>query len=260
MASAPPALLQRQRNRLLIALTLLSASAWGIVLWQAHGMGGGSMGLTIGMDATLFLAVWVAMMVAMMFPAAAPMILMFAQVQAGKRRQGQQAVSIWLFAGAYLALWTAVGAAAYAAAIGAQQVGNQVMWLGNHGPQAAGLLLVAAGIYQFTPLKHACLARCRSPLAFLMTSWRNGAVGAVRMGLEHGLYCLGCCWLFFAILFPLGMMNIAALAAITVLIFAEKALPSGNRLAWVAAVALIAYGAAVILSPGLLPPSTHMQM
>jgi predicted metal-binding membrane protein len=115
------------------------------------------------------------------------------------------------------------------------------------------LLLAAAGLYQLTPLKRACLAQCRSPLAFVMTSWRDGAVGAVRMGLRHGLYCLGCCWFLFAILFPLGMMNIAVLAAITLLIFAEKSLPWGDRLTWVAAAVLAAYGVAVLIAPQILP-------
>lgn len=262
MATASTPLLRRQRTLILASLGVLSALAWAIVVWQARGMDGQSMGLTMGMDAALFLAVWVAMMMAMMFPAAAPMIVMFAQIQAGKRRLGQTAVPLWLFTGSYLALWAAVGVAAYSAALGAQQLGDRLPWLAGNGPRLGGLLLVAAGLYQLTPLKRACLAKCRSPLAFLMTSWRDGPTGAVRMGLSHGLYCLGCCWLFFAILFPLGMMNIAALALITLLIFGEKTLPLGDRLAWLAAAALIAYGVAVLLSPGLLPmqPPRQMQM
>ncbi|GAC1443474.1 MAG: DUF2182 domain-containing protein [Chloroflexota bacterium] len=262
MATAPSRHLRQQRNWILISLASLSAGAWGVVLWQSHSMSNPSMGLTMGMDATLFLGVWVAMMMAMMFPAAAPMILMFAQIQAAKRREGRVAVPVWLFTATYLALWTAVGIVALLAATGAQQLGDHTTWLADSGRRLSGLLLVGAGIYQFTPLKHACLAKCRSPLAFLMTSWHDGRAGAVRMGLTHGLYCLGCCWLFFAILFPLGMMNIVVLAIMTFVIFAEKSLPFGERIAQLAAIVLIAYGVAIMAFPQLLPIQApqHMAM
>jgi predicted metal-binding membrane protein len=245
--------LRRQQATILICLAILTLAAWAVLVAQARGMSGMAATLTMGMDAGLFLAVWVAMMAAMMFPAAAPMVLMFAQVQAGKRRQRLPTVSTWLFAGAYLAIWAVVGILAYAAAVGAQDLGSSVSWIGEGGPRFGGLLLIAAGVYQLTPLKRACLRQCRSPLAFILTSWRNGASGAVRMGMSHGLYCLGCCWLLFAILFPLGMMNIALLAVVTLLIFAEKALPYGDRLSWVIAAMLIVYGGAVLVSPAILP-------
>jgi predicted metal-binding membrane protein len=115
------------------------------------------------------------------------------------------------------------------------------------------MLLIAAGIYQLIPLKRACLRQCRSPIAFVLTSWRDGVAGALRMGVRHGLYCLGCCWLLFAILFPLGMTNIALLALVTFLIFAEKSLPHGYHLSWAIAAVLLIYGAAVLVSPGILP-------
>src|SRR5262249_20653389 len=104
-----------------------------------------------------------------------------------------------------------------------------------------------------TPLKNVCLTACRSPMGFVMTSWEEGAGGALRMGLHHGLVCLGCCWLLFVILFPLGLMNVAAMAVITVLIFAEKAVPWGRRAAQIGAAVLIACGLAVIAVPSLLP-------
>lgn len=245
--------LRRQRNVILTALAVLAAGAWAVLLWQAGGMSSQGMGPTMGMGAALFIGIWIAMMVAMMFPAAAPMILLFAQVQAGKRQQGRVAVPTWLFTTTYLLVWSAVGAIAYAAAIVAERIGGNSSWFMSNGQRVAGVVLIAAGVYQLTPLKRACLSKCRSPLAFIMTSWRDGYGGTVRMGLTHGLYCLGCCWLLFAILFPLGMMNIAALAVITLLIFAEKTLPFGDRLAWVAGAALICYGIAVLVSPGLVP-------
>ena len=116
-----------------------------------------------------------------------------------------------------------------------------------------GAILIAAGLYQLTPLKDRCLAKCRTPLGFIMTSWREGIGGALHMGAEHGLWCLGCCWLLFVVLFPLGLMNVAAMALITLLILAEKSAPWGRPVVRAAAAALILYGAAVLIAPSLLP-------
>jgi predicted metal-binding membrane protein len=115
------------------------------------------------------------------------------------------------------------------------------------------VLLIAAGLYQLTPLKDVCLSKCQSPMSFLMTSWRDGKVGAVQMGLLHGGYCVGCCWLLFVILLPLGVMNVAAMIVIALLVFGEKTLPVGHRLARVAALVLVVYGAVVIMFPDALP-------
>jgi predicted metal-binding membrane protein len=123
-----------------------------------------------------------------------------------------------------------------------------------YGAQAGGAILILAGIYQLSPLKHVCLAKCRSPLQFVLSSWRDGYGGAFRMGLAHGVYCLGCCWLLFLILFPLGVMNIAVMAVLTALIFAEKSLPLGQRIGQVAAGVLIVYGVVLFLAIGV--PST----
>jgi predicted metal-binding membrane protein len=119
--------------------------------------------------------------------------------------------------------------------------------------RVGGAVLIVAGLYQLTPLKDLCLSKCRTPITFIMTSWRDGVGGALRMGLLHGGYCLGCCWLLFVILFPLGMMNIAAMAVITLVVFAEKALPRGRPVARVAAAALMAYGVVVLAVPQVLP-------
>ena len=120
---------------------------------------------------------------------------------------------------------------------------------------------MTAGVYQFTPLKNTCLSKCRTPITFVMTSWRSGTAGALRMRWLHGLYCFGCCWLLFVILLPLGMMNVAAMATITLLILAEKVLPWGRAVAYAAAALLIAYGVAVIATPRLLPTfSAHSKM
>jgi predicted metal-binding membrane protein len=178
---------------------------------------------------------------------------MFARVHDGKRRQGQAFVPTWVFVGAYLLVWTAFGVLAYAAAAGIDRLAAQSMWLMENGPRLGGGVLIAAGAYQLSPLKYTCLSKCRTPLHFIMTSWRDGYGGAFRMGVEHGAFCLGCCWLLFVILFPLGMMNVAAIAAIAALIFAEKALPLGRWAARAAAGALIVYGGVVVVWPGALP-------
>ena len=211
------------------------------------------MGLTIGMAAPVFIAIWAVMMVAMMFPASAPMILTFARVHAGKRERGQPFVPTWVFVGSYLFVWTLSGVAAYGAAAGAEELAEQWMWLVDNAARIGGGVLVLAGVYQLSPLKRTCLSKCQTPLAFIIGSWRDGYVGSFRMGLEHGAVCLGCCWLLFVILFPLGVMNIGAMVAITLLIFAEKSLPRGDGMAQVAAVALVGYGALVVFVPDALP-------
>ena len=260
MASSTSYLLPRERTLILGSLLVLAALAWGLLVWQALRADDGiamddgmATGLTMGMGAPLFLAMWVAMMVAMMFPTAAPMILMFVRIAAGKQRRRQPFVPTWVFIAGYLVIWVVFGVLAYLIALGAGWVAEESMWLMDHAARVGGLVLVLAGLYQLSPLKHACLAKCRSPLAFVLQSWRDGYGGAFRMGLEHGRYCLGCCWLLFVILFPLGVMNIPAMVLITILIFAEKSWPMGRQVARLAAAALVAYGALVLLVPHALP-------
>lgn len=245
--------LARERNLILGALFALAAAAWAVLIWQATMMDDEDMGLTMGMSAPLFLAVWVAMMVAIMFPTAAPMILTFARVQANREARGQLLVPTWLFVGAYILLWSATGALAYGAAVLGDELAEDSMWLMDNAARIGGVLLIVAGVYQLTPLKRTCLSKCRTPMTFILSSWREGRGGAVRMGLEHGVYCLGCCWLLFAILFPLGLMNVAAMAVIALFIFAEKSLPIGRSIGQLAAAALIVYGAVVIFVPDALP-------
>jgi predicted metal-binding membrane protein len=245
--------LHRERNVILAVLLILAAACWALLIWQSAMMNNQAMGLTMGMGAALFLAIWVVMMVAMMFPTAAPMILMFARVQRDKQRDGRAFVPTWVFVSAYLLLWTLFGGLAYAGAAWAEELAQQAPWVMANAARIGGGVLVLAGLYQLTPLKRACLAKCRTPLDFVLSSWRDGYMGSFRMGLEHGVYCLGCCWLLFVIFFPLGMMNLAALALVTLLIFAEKSLPLGQRIAKLAALALIAYGTLVVVMPGALP-------
>ncbi len=247
-----------QRNVMLGLLLALAAVAWGLLALQGldPDMGMAMASPSMGLRAPLFLAIWGVMMVAMMFPTAAPMILMFHRVQASKRQRGDAFVSTWVFVAAYMLVWTLTGVAAYAGALSAEAVAASAALLPAAAARIGGAVLVAAGLYQLSPLKDLCLSKCRTPVGFIMTSWRDGPVGALRMGLLHGAYCLGCCWLLFAILFPLGMMNIAAMVAITILIFAEKTLPWGRRAARATAVALVAYGAVVVAVPQALPTFT----
>ena len=258
MEAASPSRIARAPTAILASLLLLAGLAWAVLVWQSAEMDTERMDhvemlTTMDMRAALFLAIWAAMMVAIMFPTAAPMILTFARVQAGRREQGKPVVPTWIFTGTYLALWVAFGALAYGAAVGAQELADQSMWFMDNMARIGGGVLIAAGVYQLTPLKNTCLSKCRSPLAFILGAWREGYGGAVRMGLEHGLYCIGCCWLFFLIIFPLGMMNIAVLAAIAALIFAEKSLPFGDQARVAVAGLLVAYGALVVFVPDALP-------
>jgi predicted metal-binding membrane protein len=247
-----------QRNVIMGLLLTLAVAAWALLVWQGAGadMGMAMASPTMGLRAPLFLTIWVTMMIAMMFPAAAPMILTFHRVQAGKRQRGQAFVSTWVFVAAYMLVWTLAGVAAYAGALAAEAVATWAALSPATAARIGGLVVVAAGLYQLTPLKDVCLSKCRTPVTFIMTSWRDGAAGALRMGLLHGAYCLGCCWLLFVILFPLGIMNIAAMAAITLLVFAEKTLPWGRPAVRLVAAALVACGAGVVVAPQILPTFT----
>lgn len=244
--------LPRERNLILGSLLVLAAAAWGLLIWQSTVMDN-EMSLTMGFGAPLFIALWIAMMVAIMFPTAAPMIMMFARIQAKKEERGQPFVPSWIFTTSYLLVWAASGTVAYGVAVFGDALADQSAWVMDNAPRIGGGLLIGAGVYQLSPLKRVCLSKCRSPFDFILHSWRDGYAGSFRMGLEHGVYCLGCCWLLFAILFPLGMMNIAFLALITILIFAEKSTGIGYRVAQFAALALILYGALVIFVPEALP-------
>jgi predicted metal-binding membrane protein len=231
----------------------LSAVAWALIVWQSSMMDDDDMGLTMGMAAPVFLGIWIAMMVAMMFPTAMPMILTFARVQSGRAARSQATVPVWVFVSAYLFVWVSFGAVAFVAASAANELAENVMWLMDNAARIGGGVLILAGLYQLSPAKRRCLSKCRSPMSWILSSWRDRVGGALRMGVEHGMYCLGCCWLLFVILFPLGMMNIAAMALITVLIFAEKSLLVSRYAVTLAGVGLIAYGVVVLAMPDALP-------
>ena len=246
-------MVQRERYLILGGLLILSALAWVFLIWQARMMSSQAMGLTMGMSALLFISIWIVMMVAMMFPTAAPMILMFSKIYTSKRQQELPFVPTWVFVSAYLLVWSLCGVVAYPLAVGIEQLAGQSMWLMENAARLGGVVLLLAGLYQLSPLKNICLSKCRTPLQFILSSWHDGYGGAFRMGLEHGAFCLGCCWLLFVILFPLGIMNIAVMALVTALIFAEKALPIGRQISQLAGAGLIVYGALIMFLPAALP-------
>ena len=248
--------LATQRKAILALLLLLAVASWALLVWPSANLDMArmpGMGPTMGLAAPLFLAIWVVMMVAMMFPTAAPMILVFHAVQAGKRARGDAFVATWVFVASYLFVWSASGIVAYAGAVAAESIAGWMSLTATQAARIGGGLLIVAGLYQLSPWKNVCLTKCRTPMSFIVTSWHDGLGGALRMGVEHGLYCLGCCWLLFVILFPLGMMNVGAMAVITLVIFAEKSFRWGGRVAQIASGVLVVYGVLVLFVPRMLP-------
>ena len=196
-------------------------------------------------DFTICFLMWAVMMVAMMLPTASPMILTYARLASA--REGASFLWTWSFAAGYLAVWTGFSVVATAA----QMALTRVAILGNAmtlAPLAGAAILAAAGIYQFTPWKSACLKHCQSPMGFFMTRWRNGGAGAFKMGLQHGSSCVGCCWMLMALLFVAGVMNLVWVAAITVFVLAEKLVPYPRAVSFTAGCALIASSALVLIN------------
>lgn len=275
----PRSVLGRAGLSLLVSLAVLTCAAWALTLYRAlrmstpmdgmsdaamsdmgiSGMGMSGMGMS-GMSAAdwsfasagVFLAVLTVMMAAMMLPAAAPMIVVFASAQA--RREPSVVVPTWIFVAGYLLVWVAAGVAVFVLV----QIGSEMATLltatgwSRWAPVILGATLVAAGLYQFTPLKLACLSHCRSPLAFVAQHWREGRLGALRIGLLHGSYCLGCCWALFAVLVAAGVMSPAWMLLLTLIVFVEKVLPKGQRISAAIGVWFVALGLAI--AGGNLPP------
>lgn len=243
------------RDAIFAALVALSVMAWIVLIWRsaAHDAAIDMASPSMGLGAPLFLAVWLAMTIAMMFPAAAPMALTFHKAQSARRKRRQAFVATWVFLTGYLFVWLASGVAAYVGALAAEALATRLDLSAQTSGRIGGLIFVAAGLYQLSPLKDLCLTKCHTPMSFIMTSWREGTLGALQMGAIHGAWCLGCCWLLCAIMFPLGMMNVAALATVTVIVFAEKTLPWGAAVAQAAGVLIFAYGVLIIIQPQALP-------
>jgi predicted metal-binding membrane protein len=191
-------------------------------------------------------SMWVVMMAGMMIPSATPMVLAHAAIVRRRAAQGAPFVSSGLFLAGYLLVWGGFSAVAALA----QWVLYHSGLLDGHSlsisPRAGATVLLIAGVFQLSAAKHACLSHCRSPVGYFVTEWREGPLGAVRMGLHHGTFCIGCCWLLMAILFAVGIMNVLWGAMLTALVLAEKVLPwhravvwSGSALCFVGATALV---------------------
>ncbi len=207
------------------ALLTLAAAAWVATDLRMTGMDAGP-----GTDPGalgFFLSTWVVMMAAMMLPAVAPMVLAYRAVQHDRRPHGTSANlrDTALLLGGYLAIWAAAGLLGYALLEAGRSLDGGLFAWHRAGRFTAAGVLAAAALYQLTPSKHACLSRCRSRRAFLLEGWRDGRDGALRIGMEHGAWCLGCCWALMAALFALGAMSVGWMALISVLVAAERLLP-----------------------------------
>jgi predicted metal-binding membrane protein len=261
---APRMTLDRSRVILIGALLVLAAIGWTVTDERMHGMDAGP-GTDLG-TLGFFVTAWVVMMAAMMFPSIWPMVTMYTRVQQGKRERGQDvpAGGTTLFVGGYLVTWAAAGLVGYGIFEAARGISIDAFSWDRGGPYLAGGIIVVAAVYQLTPLKDACLSKCRSPLGFLLTAWRPGRLGAFRMGLEHGAWCVGCCWALMAALFALGVMSVGWMVFIAALIAIEKLLPWKTFANRGVAVLLLVLGLSVAIAPervpGLILPGSPQAM
>lgn len=253
--------LRHDRVIVLTALGALAAVAWLYMIREARAMDATGIcrcaGLVMsgpdvkpwaaGAILPLFL-MWAEMMVAMMIPSAAPMILTFAMINRKRREQERPFVPTGLFLLGYLLVWTAFSLVAAVAQWTLHGAALLSPMMKSSSPLLAGALLMAAGVFQWTRWKHACLNHCRSPLQFLLHDWREGPGGALAMGVKHGAFCAGCCWFLMALLFVAGVMNMLWVAAITLLVLLEKIVPPRWRLDHGAGVVLVAWGLWVIVA------------
>ncbi|MGI9482212.1 MAG: DUF2182 domain-containing protein [Hyphomicrobiales bacterium] len=253
-----------KRDRIVVsgALALVVAASWVYILAGAgmgmsafemtapsSGMGAMKMMAPAAWDfgyAVLMFFMWWVMMIAMMLPSAAPMVLLFAAINRKQRENAKPFVPTLIFASAYLVVWAVFSLAAAGMQWGLQSVSLLSPMLTSTSALLGGALLVAAGIYQLTPLKQACLTHCRSPLQFIFTRWRNGPKGAFRMGLEHGAYCVGCCWFLMGLLFFGGVMNLYWIAGLAIYVLLEKTIPVGHWLGYAVGAGLILWGGIVL--------------
>jgi predicted metal-binding membrane protein len=197
--------------------------------------------------AVLMFFMWWIMMMAMMLPSATPMILLFAAINRKQRDKGTPYVPTGIFAAGYLLVWGAFSLVAVSAQWGLERSGLLSSTMASTSVLLGAGLLIAAGIYQLTPLKHVCLRHCRSPISFITQHWRPGEFGALRMGAEHGAFCTGCCWFLMVLLFYGGIMNLYWIVGLALFVLLEKTIPAGHWLGRVAGVLLIAWGGALIL-------------
>jgi predicted metal-binding membrane protein len=244
-------------RRIPVAPALVAAAlvAWLVTIDRMRGMDAGP-GTDLG-GLGWYVGAWVTMMAAMMLPSVTPMVLFFSRISRDRTVRGSALVPTWVFVVGYIAVWTAYGLVAYGVYRLVRSLDLGFFAWHRQGPLVAGAAVAAAGLYELTPMKEVCLRHCRTPLHFVLHRWRDGWPGALRMGGEHGAYCVGCCWGLMVILFALGVMSLFWMALIGVLIFAQKVLPFGFRLVRPLALAFVAFGIWIAVSPGTVPGLTQ---
>lgn len=253
-ASSVGALSRRDRILISTCLVLITALAWGYLVHLDRQMSSslehGAMMAQMGMrmdvpwtaaDVFFTFTMWTVMMVGMMAATAAPVLLLFGAARAGRAERGVR-LAMFIFGLGYIMVWVGFSACAAVAQWALRQAAMLSPAMAASSPRLAGAILIGAGTYQLTQLKGACLTRCRSPLGFLMTNWRDGNIGALQMGFLHGGYCLGCCWALMFVLFVVGVMNLAWVAALTAFVLVEKMGPAGVVVAQVAGAMMIIFG------------------
>jgi predicted metal-binding membrane protein len=224
----------------ILAWWVLVRHADGMHVWYPH-----ATSLSVG-SFVLTILMWLVMTVGMMLPAALPWILMFAESNRATGNDTARFSVVWFVTG-YLVIWAAYSAVAGSVQLMLQQsslLQDGALRLGTIG---GGIVLLGAGLFQFTPLKQACLEHCRSPLSFFLSRWDDGPVGVFHMGFRHGLFCLGCCWALMALGFALGVMNLFWMAVLTLVVLGEKILPRGELLARSVGVALVVWGMRLVV-------------
>ena len=254
--AALEATLKRDRLVVVIGLVAVIAVSWAYVLAGA-GMDLGAVAETGGMMAMttawspgyflLMLAMWWVMMVAMMLPSAAPMVLLYATVNRRAGERGHAGVPTGMFAAGYLLVWGAFSLLATGLQWGLEQAALVSPEMARASVPFGAALLVGAGVYQMTPLKYACLRRCQAPIQFLGHGWRRGRMGAVRMGLEHGAFCLGCCWVLMGLLFYGGVMSLLWIGGLALYVLIEKLVPAGPWIGRSTGLALIVWGTVIAM-------------
>jgi len=246
---APAFAAARTRLGLIAVLFTLAAIGWWWTVDQMRGMDNGPW-TNLGAGGW-FLGVWIVMMAAMMFPSVSPTVALYSRMT-----NGQSLVRPLIFALGYLLTWAAAGALAFAVAYAGSRVVGDILSWDRGGRWIAATTLIVAAVYELTPLKDACLGKCRSPLGLLLGSWREGHSGALRMGVRNGAWCVGCCWALMASFFALGIMSVVWMALVAGLIAIEKTLPWRRIATYGTAVALLGLAVLLFAVPDAVPGLT----
>ncbi len=246
-----------KRDRVLVvgALVILALLAWAYTIHLGLGMSSGSMsgGMAMPMamawsatDFAFMFVMWAVMMFAMMLPSVTPTVMIFERVRAKRAEAGRPFAPTFAFIAGYLLIWAGFSLIATLLNWWLHTGGALSSMMGRVSPAVGGVALILAGGFQWTPLKDTCLDHCRSPMGFLTANWREGTLGAAQMGMHHGIYCLGCCWMLMVLLFVLGVMNLPWVAVLTIVVLAEKTLPFGRYISRALGAVLIVWGAWLI--------------